>query len=245
MQSIEIYSDAISLAANTANKIVNNAVQAIKNKGVFSIALAGGSTPRGVYRLLASEQYEDQIDWDRVHVFWGDERSVPPEDADSNHLLARQTLLDHILIPSENIHRIKAELPPENAAADYERDLINFFKLSGGGTPRFDLVLLGLGEDGHTASLFPNTAALTIDQQLVVANKVDKLDSWRITFTPRLINSAAKVFFLVSGEIKSEILQLVLEGEFQPNLYPAQLIKPTNGKLQWLVDQQAASRLKK
>ncbi|MBW8012708.1 MAG: 6-phosphogluconolactonase [Chloroflexi bacterium] len=244
MYSLEIYHDAISLATNAVRHIIAIANQAIKADGKFSIALAGGSTPRGIYRLLAGDDYKGQMDWERVHIFWGDERTVPPSHTESNYLLASQTLLDHILISSNNIHRIKGELKPETAAETYERELAHFFRPSKGAFPKFDLVLLGLGEDGHTASLFPDTTALNEGNRWVVANHVEKLDSWRITFTPGLINTSSNIIFLVSGEIKSEILHFVLEGDFRPNLLPAQLIKPLQGKLLWLVDQAATSKMK-
>lgn len=244
MFSLEIYYDAISLATHASRHIIDIANQAFDKKGKFSIALAGGSTPRGVFRLLASEDYKDLLDWERVHIFWGDERMVPPDHPESNYLMARQTFLDYIPIPSDNVHRISGEMSIENSIATYTHELKNYFSPPEGAFPKFDLVLLGLGEDGHTASLFPYTEALTADDQWIVPNQVDKLNSLRITFTSGLINSAETIIFLVSGEKKSDILQTVLEGEFRPKLLPAQLIKPLHGKLLWLVDKAAASKLK-
>ena len=246
MAAIEIYKDAISLATNAARHFISIGQQAIINRGRFSVTLAGGSTPRGLYTLLASETYKHQLDWDKVYVFWGDERLVPAESPESNFNLAKQTLLDHVPIPQQNIFRIQGELEPELASEIYSDVIKEFFQSnSEGSIPQFDMILLGLGEDGHTASLFPHTKALDEKTLLVAHNHVLKLDVWRITFTYRLINSAANILFLVSGESKAKTLRMVIEESHQPDRLPAQGIDPINGKLTWLVDKAAASNLTK
>jgi 6-phosphogluconolactonase len=231
---------------------------------VPSIALAGGSTPRSLYRLLAdpAAPYRARIDWQAVHFFWGDERHVPPDHPDSNFRMAREAMLDHVQVPAAHVHRIAAEEPDaERAARRYERELIEVFGLrretAGGGEgttrewPRFDLVLLGLGEEGHTASLFPGSPLLANGepsrpsaQPLAAAVWVEKLVTWRITLTPPVLNHAATVIFLVSGAAKAPALAAVLEGEPRPELYPAQVVAPVDGRLLWLVDRAAAAQLR-
>lgn len=202
----------------------------------FRLVLSGGSTPRPLYEQLA--QAED-IDWSSVHVFWGDERAVPPDHADSNYRMAKDALLDHVPLPPENIHRIPAEYDPEQAAKSYDDELRTYLGSDG----RFDLVLLGMGDDGHTASLFPETAALDETQHLAVANYVAKLETWRITLTAPLINRARHLVFLVAGESKAEPLREVLHGPCQPRKLPAQMIAPTNGDVVWFLDHAAAAKL--
>lgn len=208
----------------------------------FTVALSGGSTPRALYRLLAGDPYRDRLRWDGIHFFWGDERHVPPDHPDSNFRMAREALLDHVPVPPGNIHRIAAEEPDAAvAAARYEAELRAFFHLSPGEPPRFDLVLLGLGADGHTASLFPGTAAVHETEKLVVAVWVEAQKAFRITLTPAVLNAAARVIFLVSGEEKAAALAGVIGSGGAR--YPAQVVRPENGAVSWLVDCAAAREL--
>jgi 6-phosphogluconolactonase len=199
--------------------------------------LAGGSTPKATYEILARD-YADRIDWSKVHVFFGDERTVPPDHEDSNYRMAREALLNHV--PVGSIHRMRGELPPDEAAAAYEEELREFFGAEG--LPRFDLILLGIGGDGHTASLFPETSALEVHDRWVVANPVPKLDTTRITLTIPVINAARSVVFLVAGEDKAEALKEILEGDADPREYPARLIQPPGGP-DWMLDRTAAGAL--
>ena len=230
-----------NLSVRGAERIVVLAKEAVRVNGRFTLALAGGSTPETLYRLLSSEEYSQRIPWDKVHLFWGDERCVPPPHPDSNYRMVRETLLSVIDIPPENVHRIKGELG-EAGAVDYEKTLRMSFNISGPSFPCFDLILLGMGADGHTASLFPGTSVLSEEKLWVRALLVQKLKSMRITLTPPVINSAAEILLLVSGEGKASALKEVLEGPFDPGRYPAQLLRRAKGNVTWLVDE-AAGRL--
>jgi len=237
MTEIRRYADAQSLAQASAEWVIQVANESISEFGRFRIALSGGSTPKAMHKILASEPLKGQVDWSKVKIYWGDERSAPPDDERSNYRMAMETLLNHIPIPSENIHRIEGEFEPEEAATRYGR------MLKAIGEP-LDLILLGMGGDGHTASLFPHTEALNEDKHRCVANYVQKMDTWRITMTANpMINQARLIVFLVSGEGKAEVLDKVLNGPYQPEVYPSQLIKPVNGKVLWLVDEPAAKHL--
>lgn len=207
----------------------------------FSLALSGGNTPRLLYELLSSAQYQSALDWSNINIFFVDERCVPPDHRDSNFRLAKETFISHGAIRSENVHRIQGEIDPDMAAAEYEQELREFF--SGKQDARFDLVLLGLGTDGHTASLFPHTEALNESERWVAANWVEKLNAYRITMTSNLINRAANVAFVVTGAEKAEIVQAVLDGPDNPHEMPAQLINPSNGALTWFLDRAAAGLL--
>ena len=205
-----------------------------------SIALSGGSTPRLLYELLAdvNEPFRDRIDWDHTHFFFTDERHVPPDQAESNYRMVNEALFSRAPIPRENIHRIRAENPDaEEAATNYEADLKTFFAE---GIPAFDLILLGVGEEGHTASLFPYSSTLKDTTHLVAAPWVEKLNTYRITLTLPVLNNAKSVVFLVTGASKAEILRTLMETTPNPDLYPAQAISPTNGAVSWLVDKAAA-----
>lgn len=245
MSEIEVYPDPQALMQAAAGHIARIAAEAISSRGRFIVGLPGGSTPRALFTLLASPAWAGRIDWTHVHLFWGDERCVPPDHPDSNYRLARETLLNRVSIPVAQVYRIPAELPPPAAAHAYEQTLRAFF--AGGDPtlpqPRFDLLLQGLGDDGHTASLFPGTAALDETTRWVVENYVPRLDTWRITLTVPAINAAAHVIFLVSGAGKANALQAVLHGPYRPHDYPAQLIQPRAGQVWWLTDQAAAARL--
>jgi len=236
MAEIRTYPEAASLARAAAEHFVTLATAAIAARGQFVVALSGGSTPRTTYALLASDEFAARVDWPRVRVFWGDERCVPPDHPDSNYRMAREALLDKVPIPTENVHRMRGELPPDQAAAAYQAELEAV--LGAGG--RFDLILLGMGADGHTASLFPGTAALREQARWVVAYYVDRLAAWRVTLTPVAINAAAHVTFVVSGAGKAERLREVVTGPYQPDVLPAQIVRPTDGRLLWLVDVAAA-----
>lgn len=229
---IEIYADADALARAAAEHFVAQAAQAIAARGRFVVALAGGATPRATYALLASDEFTAQVDWLRVHVLWSDERCVPPNHRNSNYRLAREVLLNRVPIPTANVHRTQGELPPGQAAAAYESELETTLGANG----RFDLILLGLGADGHTASLFPGTAALEERTRWVIGNYVETLKTWRITLTLPIINAARQVTFLVSGAAKAEPLGRIQAEE----PLPAGLVQPMEGRLTWLVDQQAS-----
>lgn len=239
MSEIRVFPDSRALANAAAEYFVNTARDSIAERGRFTVSLSGGNTPRALYALLATEFFAKQVDWARVHIFWGDERCVPPDHAESDYLMARESLLDFVPIPSTQIYRIQAENDPVQAAADYEALLKAFFP----NTPNFDLLLLGMGDDGHTASLFPHTTALHEKQRWVIENYVDKLGVWRVTLTLPALNAARRVLFLVSGDAKAEPLRKVLQGIYQPDEFPSQSIKPLSGHLIWMVDAAAAALL--
>jgi 6-phosphogluconolactonase len=226
-----------------AELIAHAAKEAVEERERFTIALSGGSTPRSLYNLLATNA-RTSLPWDRMFFFFGDERHVPPTDKDSNFRMANEAMLSKVPIPEVNIFRVPAENPDANAAAEaYEQSLLKFFALEPGQVPVFDVILLGLGPDGHTASLFPGTVALQEKSRLVVANWVEKFNTHRITFTLPLLNAARCVAFLVSGTDKAPALEAVLQSNAPGEQYPAKLVHPTNGKLIWLVDRAAASGL--
>lgn len=238
---LRVFDDAAQVAKAAAQEFARRARQKAEAGGDFAVALSGGSTPQRLYALLAQPPYRDRVPWERVHLFWGDERAVPPEHPDSNYGAARAALLERIPIPPGNIHRIEAENPdPQAAAAAYERTLRGFFGLSADGLPRFDLVLLGMGADGHTASLFPGSEALSERRRLVVAPWVDALGSRRLTLTCPVLNNAACIMFLVTGPEKAETLRRVLENDQAAADLPARLVAPRDGALLWLVDRAAA-----
>jgi len=237
---IEVYPDLESLSRAAAALLVEQANRAVAVRGRFSVALAGGATPRRTYELLAAPPLKDQAPWDRVYVFWGDERCVPLTDPRSNARLAKEAWLDRVPIPGNQIHPMNCAPDPAAAARQYEAKLREFF---GGQPPRLDLVLLGLGPDGHTASLFPSTPALAESDRWVAAVSVADQDLHRITLTAPLINQAAMVAFLVAGGAKAGVLRVVLHGPRDPARLPAQLIQPRHGELRWLVDLAAAGDL--
>lgn len=227
-----------------AEEVVQAASRAVSEHGRFTIALSGGSTPKSLYNLLATNA-RTSLPWDRMFFFWSDERHVPPTDPDSNYRMADEAMLSKIPVAPGNVFRVPAENPDAAAAAAaYEQTLRKFFSLQPEQFPRFDLILLGMGPDGHTASLFPETPALRQNSRLAVANWVEKLKASRITFTLPVINAAASVAFLVSGSDKAPALHSVLESDAAGEQYPAKLVRPTDGKLIWFVDRAAASLLK-
>ena len=228
------------LAQAAARDFAAKAEAAIGERGRFAVALAGGSTPEATYEVLARD-YADRLDWSRIHVFFGDERTVPPDHEDSNYRMAQRTLLSRV--PVGSVHRMRGELPPAEAAAAYEEELRGFFDTSDA-PPSLDLILLGIGEDGHTASLFPETSALEVLDRWVVANPVLKLETTRLTLTVPVINAARAVDFLVAGEGKAEALKQILQGDADPREYPAKLVRPADGPV-WMVDRAAAKFLQK
>lgn len=243
MTDIQICHSTEDLYQKAAALFVRLAVEAISTQGHFRVALSGGSTPRGVYRLLAEPALQEQIPWPQVQVFWGDERCVPFTHPESNYRMAKETLISRVPIAAENVHRIPSEQAPAQAASAYEQTLREAFTLSTDAVPRFDLIFLGMGPDGHTASLFPGTAGLLEHRRLVIAHYVEKLKAWRVTLTTPVLNQAAHVVFLVCGADKATTLRDVFRGAYEPEQLPAQLIQPANGTLLWLVDADAAGLL--
>ena len=241
MASVQVLPDAAGLARAAAEHFIDRASHAVAARGRFAVALSGGSTPRALFTLLATDAFRPRIDWPHVHLFWGDERCVSPDDPQSNYRMTREALLDKVAIPPGNVHRILGEQDPAAAADAYEATLRTFF--GGSGVPVFDLILLGMGDNGHTASLFPGTWSVRERQRWVAAEYVEVVGMWRITFTPVLLNAAAQVTFLVAGAGKAAMLKRVLEGPYQPDLLPAQVVRPTSGELLWLVDAAAAVQL--
>ncbi|MFZ3341551.1 MAG: 6-phosphogluconolactonase [Terriglobales bacterium] len=242
-REIEVFPTAADLFHAAAKEFSRVGRQAIGAQGRFTVALSGGSTPKSLYGLLASS-YPD-FPWARTYFFFGDERHVPPTDPESNYRMVNEALFSKAAIPAQNVFRVKAEnLDAAVAAADYEIRLRKFFELKPGEFPRFDLILLGMGPDGHTASLFPDSEGLRENSKLVIANWVEKFKTHRISFTFPVLNNAGEVMFLASGPDKAEMVHEVLEGKHTPPL-PAQRAQPTNGRLLWMLDESAASKLKR
>ncbi len=241
LSRVRVFDTLPELMHAAAEEVVRGAAEAVGEHGRFTWALSGGSTPRDLYRLLASPLYRDRLPWSSIHVYWGDERHVPPDDADSNFRMAREAMLDAVPLPAANIHRIHAEEPDaEVAAKAYETELREQFHSALGEWPRFDLILLGLGKDAHTASLFPGGEAVHERERLVVAPWVEAQNTFRITLTPPVLNSARLAVFLTAGDDKAEPLRAVLEGTRDPSRYPAQIV---GGNRLWLVDRAAARLL--
>ncbi len=241
MFNLTIYPDSESFINGAADFIAGLAAQAVAERGRFAIALSGGGTPRPIYARLTTAGYGDRIDWSKVHIFFGDERCVPPDDSRSNYRMAREALLDHVALPAENMHRIRGEEEPALEALRYEQEIARLYRSAG--FPAFDLILLGMGDNGHTASLFPGTAALREHTRWVVAQYVEVMSTWRVTFTAPLINAARHVAFLAKGAGKAQMLWNVLEGPYQPDVLPSQLIQPVSGELHWFVDAAAAAKV--
>ncbi len=245
---VEVFDGYDALVRRAADTFLAAADAAVRDAGRFVVALAGGATPRGLYELLASEPYASRVPWARVEWFWGDERCVGPDDPASNYRMARDTLLSRVPAAEERVHRMRGEEYPPKAAAEYEAALRDTL-----GTPagpprraagaRFDLVILGMGDNGHTASLFPGGAAVHEHRRWVMAEYVPAVAAWRLTLTPPVINAAAAVTFLVAGAAKAEMLQRVLEGPRDPQQLPSQAINPGGAGALWLVDAAAAGAL--
>jgi 6-phosphogluconolactonase len=231
------------LFSAAAEEVVSAANDAVQQHGRFTIALSGGSTPKSLFNLLATNA-RTSLPWDRMFFFWGDERHVSPTDPDSNYRMADEAMLSKIPVPAGNVFRFAAENPDAAAVAEaYEQTLRKFFALEAGQVPRFDLILLGMGPDGHTASLFPGTAALQEKSRLAVANWVEKLKTSRLSLTLPVLNAAHCAMFLVSGTDKAAAVRAVLEGDSPGDQYPAKLVRPGDSKLLWLLDRAAASEL--
>ena len=242
--NIEIFSNPLSLAKHAAQMIATQAHQAVSANNRFTIALSGGSTPKRLYELIADPdaKYRERLPWQRIHFFWSDERPVGPADSESNYRMANEAMLAHVAVPELNVHRIPGEKPnAQEAACAYESQLRSFFGLANDELPRLDLVILGMGADGHTASIFPGSEVLQEKRKLVAAPWIEKLQTYRITMTLPVLNNAANVLFLVSGDDKAAMVNEVLNGK--PGKFPAQSISPTNGSLYWLLDEAAASQL--
>ena len=236
--NIDVHETASTFEEAAAAFIASQVHASIQDRGKFIISLSGGDTPRGVYRRLATAPYRDRIDWNRVHVCFGDERFVPPDDPQSNFGMVNAELLSRVPIPERNVHRIHGESAPEGAAREYAKELKSVLD---GRTDRFDLVLLGVGEDGHTASLFPGTGVLEERNETVRAVYVPRLNSWRVTMTYPLLNNARDVLFLVAGKEKAGIVQRVLSARRPLHDLPATMIRPVNGRVLWMLDKAAAS----
>lgn len=239
---VRVFDDAESVARAAAERFAELAAQAIDERGAFAVALAGGTTPKRVYELLASDEWRDRVAWDKVHIFFGDERCVPADHADSNYRMANEALLSRVPLAPESVHRMEGRGDAAANARRYEDELRAFFG-DDAAWPRFDLVMLGMGDDGHTLSLFPHTAALNERSMWVVANHVEKLDAWRITLTAPAANAARLVLFLVAGGGKAARLREVILGPRDAERLPSQLIRPTEGMLEWYVDEAAAADL--
>lgn len=240
---VRILDDAEALARAAADLFAHLTIEAVNLRGRASVALSGGSTPRRMGEMLAVPPARDRVPWNRLEIFWGDERWVPLDDPESNAGTARRTFLDAVPIPPAQIHRFSTDLPdPDDAASAYAARVQEVIG-AGEGVPRFDLVFLGLGDDGHTASLFPETAALSERDRWAVANRVPKLAATRLTLTAPVLNGGREVVFLVGGTGKAAVLASVLQGPESPEHLPAQLIRPVDGRLLWLVDRDAASGL--
>ncbi len=237
---VQIYPDAEALSRGAANLFVHLAERAMALRGRFAVALSGGTTPRRTYELLAEPAFAERVAWPLVHVFWGDERCVPLDDPLSNARLAREAWLDKVPIPVAQIHPIDCQANPANAARQYEGELHRLFR---GGPPRFDLILLGLGDNGHTASLFPGSRALEDQERWTAEVYVAEQDLYRVTLTLPVLNRAAVVAFLVAGAAKAAVVREVIEGPRDPQRLPAQLIQPRAGELHWLLDKAAAASL--
>jgi len=238
IQILPTPADLFRAAAEEFTRIGREAI-AVRNR--FTVALSGGSTPKALYSLLAANYAA--FDWNRTFLFFGDERHVPPDHSDSNYRMVNESLLGKIQIPEANVFRVKAENPDAAAAAiDYQAQMQSFFALAPGQFPRFDLILLGMGPDGHTASLFPGSEGLKEQSKLVIANWVEKFKTWRISFTLPVLNNAGEVMFMASGPDKANMVQKVLEAK-STTPYPSQLVWPSDGTLIWLLDQAAAKNL--
>ncbi len=241
MQTISIYDDYQSLSEGAANFIREVADSSIKKNGRFTIALSGGSTPKKLFELLSAPPYTEEIDWKRTFVFWGDERNIPADSEENNSFMAGKLLLEHLPIPHKNIFPVPVHLPPAEAAQSYEKMIKDFFDEK---LPQFDLNLLGMGDNGHTASLFPHTSILTEDKALVKDVYVEEVGMYRISFTLPLINAAHINLFMISGANKAEMLERALEGPYDPQHIPTQLIKSAENQVFFYVDKAAAANLK-
>jgi 6-phosphogluconolactonase len=246
-RTVELFANGMEIARHAADEVVRIANEAVRARGVFTIALSGGSTPKVLYALLAEHpSLRNSLPWDKIKVFFGDERHAAPGQADSNFQMAADAMLSKVPLQPEQIHRIKGEYPDTaQAAMEYEKVIQQQFNLQPGIFPRFDLILLGMGNEGHTLSLFPGTKALRETQRIVTRNWVGKLYTERVTLTAPVANNAANIIFMIAGADKACALKAVLEGPYEPDQLPSQMIAPANGTLSWLVDEAAGSMLSK
>ena len=239
---LRVYGDAGQLARAAAELFVTTAADSIEARGRFWVALSGGTTPRRLYKLLATSAFSSRVDWGRIGIFWGDERYIPADDPDSNYRMTEEALLQHVPIPFMNVYRVPTEIdPPQEAAAAYEHEIQHCFRVFDS-VPQFDLIYLGLGTNGHTASLFPRSAALKETSRLVLADFVAEVNTWRISMSTSLLNRGRTVAFLITGQEKADVLREVLLGPRDPTRFPAQLIAP-EGTLLWMVDEAVAGML--
>jgi 6-phosphogluconolactonase len=242
-RQVTICSDLADLSRQAAAQFVSLADRAVQERGRFTVCLSGGSTPRQTYALLADDPLRNRTPWSRVHIFWGDERLIALDQPDNHYRMASDIFLMKVPIPAQNIHRVRVEVDnPAQAASEYDGLLRSFFDLTGEEIPRFDLIILGMGADGHMASLFPGTPALKETERLAVANYVPKLNADRLTLTLPVLNNARQIMFLVSGDNKADALRGVLEDDSRTDL-PARLLRPRDGKMLWMVDNDAAGKL--
>jgi 6-phosphogluconolactonase len=243
--TIRTFADAEAVSRAAATEFVRCAREAVATRGRFTVALSGGSTPKRLYQLLAEAPFRDEVDWGKIEFFWGDERSVPPDHNDSNYHTAHEAMLRKLPVPPGHVHRMEAERTDRDVAArDYEGTLARVFNVPAGGPPpALDVILLGMGPDGHTASLFPHTTALKEKARWVVVNYVPKFATDRVTFTVPVLNKAREVLFLIAGTDKADPVHQVLEGAPNSDLYPSQLVKPGEGSLVFFVDRAAAAKL--
>ena len=248
---VEIIANVSTSAAEVtraaAELFASTVIAAVKARGQARVAISGGSTPKSMFKLLSDpeQSFLAEVPWSSIQLFWVDERCVPPDDPDSNYGMTKAAMLDKVPLPAANIHRMEGELDPEEAASRYESEIRNTFKLEGAETPTFDLVLLGLGPDGHTASLFPHTEGLNEMSRICIANHVPQKDTWRMTLTWPVITQGREVAFLIEGAEKTEMVKTVFTGKYDPETYPAQLIRPASGRLRLLLDTAAAAGLAK
>jgi 6-phosphogluconolactonase len=239
-----VENDGEALAKRAADYFLSGVQTAVASRGKARIAISGGSTPKRTFELLAAPPYRDQMPWDKLEIYWVDERCVPPDNSDSNYRMTKQALLDKVPLQASQVFRIHGELEPEKGASEYETKIRKSFRLEGAEMPTFDLVALGMGPDGHTASLFPHTEALHELMRISVANHVaSQKDTWRVTLTWPVINQSGDVFFLVQGDDKAARLKDVFLGPYTPEDLPSQLIQPKNGRLTLLLDRTAAAYL--
>ena len=239
---LNIFDSKEKLSEEMASWMCDLINSTLQEQEFFTLALSGGETPQMLYKKLASEEYKEKINWKRVHIFWGDERVIPFEDDRNNAKMAFKNLINQITIPPAQVHKMRVDIEPLFAAKDYENVLQTYFRNT---EKSFDLILLGVGDDGHTLSLFPGSLVVDEKQHWVNAVYNEKQKMYRITLMPSIVNKASHIAFMVTGENKSEILYRVIEGQYEPNVLPAQLIKPENGELHWFLDKVAAEKLNK
>jgi 6-phosphogluconolactonase len=248
---LHVYKDADQLSHAVARWLTDAVASTLKKSDRFTIALSGGSTPKILHRILAAAPYREEIDWSKLHLFWGDERDVPFDDDRNNAKMAYDTLLNFVPVPPSQVHVMRTDIPPEDSAADYEKILHRYFDAPGpvGSSPdainlnSFDLVLLGMGDDGHTLSLFPGTDVVHEEKAWTKAYYLKAQDMYRITLTKPIVNRSSRIAFLTTGAGKAHALKEVLRGAYNPDLYPSQEIKPVSGELHWFVDEAAAAGL--